>query len=59
MVKFASDDLSDEHGENGVISTDTAWDASAKADVFNKKIEKLTTNYWAPRWKVCHPNDLS
>jgi hypothetical protein len=52
LVKFASDDLSDEHGENGVISTDASWNADAKADKFTKKNDKLKKNYWAPRWKV-------
>jgi hypothetical protein len=53
MVKFASDDLSAEYGENGVISTDAAWNADAKADKFTLKNDKLASNYWAPRWKVC------
>lgn len=52
LVKFASDDLSDEHGENGVISTDASWNADAKADKFTAKNDKLKKNYWAPRWKV-------
>jgi hypothetical protein len=53
MVKFASDDLSAEYGENGVVSTDAAWNADAKADKFTLKNDKLMSNYWAPRWKVC------
>jgi hypothetical protein len=53
MVKFASDDLSAEYGEGGVVSTDAAWNADAKADKFTLKNDKLASNYWAPRWKVC------
>jgi len=53
LVKFSSDDLSDEHGENGVISADASWNQDAKADKFTVKNDKLTKNYWAPRWKVC------
>ncbi|KAN0122759.1 hypothetical protein V8E51_001085 [Hyaloscypha variabilis] len=51
LVKFSSDDLSDEHGENGVISADASWNQDAKADKFTVKNDKLTKNYWAPRWK--------
>jgi hypothetical protein len=52
MVKLTSDDLSDERGEVGTISTDAAWNADSKGDSFTMKNDKLVKNYWAPRWKV-------
>jgi hypothetical protein len=52
MVKLTSDDLSDECGEVGTISSDAAWNADSKKDSFTLKNDKLVKNYWAPRWKV-------
>jgi hypothetical protein len=55
MVKLTSDDAAEAYENNlaGVISAtaDTRWSSDANDDSFTSTVEKLSKNYWAPRWK--------
>lgn len=53
IVKLASNDLSQEHAEDAIISSNAAWNAQAKIDSFTLKNDAMDMNYWAPRWKAC------
>jgi hypothetical protein len=55
MVKITSDDAAEAYENDlyGVISAtaDTRWSPDATDDNFTATAEKLSKNYWAPRWK--------
>lgn len=54
LVKLASDDMSPGHADaDAFIAVDAAWSKDAQADKFTIKVDTMTNNYWAPRWKVC------
>ena len=55
MVKITSDDAAEAYENDlyGVISAtaDTRWSPDTTDDSFTATVEKLSKNYWAPRWK--------
>lgn len=51
VAKITLNDLQADDSLDAVVCSDAAWTEEARKDKFTLVVDKLTCNYWAPRWK--------